>query len=239
MPAKFSLLAVVTVPFIPIALACGGDDGGGGIKVVDAGKTVDGAPAVDAPAPCTATPDYGMPSLGSNNQNAKNYPAMGSGSSATPHEIDLTAALNAEQPGDVLLLALFANYGAFKGGDIKTGTFTLMGEDMAFSTCGLCPLIATDVSQSGLTDWYYATAGSVTLTSVTGSLVGSLSNVTLKHVEKDAMGNPGDTVVNDGCTAKITQLNFNTVITMGSATSGDPIAREAAFQRLAISHRTY
>ena len=238
MAAKFSLLAVLAVPLVPVALACGGDDGGGGIKVVDANKTIDST-SVDAPAPCTATPDYGTLTPGSNAQQAKNYPATGSGSSATPHELDLTVALNQEMPGDVLLLALFAGYGGFTGGDIKTGTFQITGDDLAFSTCGVCPLIATDVTQSGLTDWYYATGGTVTLTQVTGALVGSLTNVTLKHVQKDAMGNPGDMAAADTCASKITSLNFNSVITMGSATAGDPIARQAALQRLVIPHRTY
>ena len=223
MPAKFSIFAVAAMPLIPIALACG-DDGGGKIKVPDA-KVFNDAPP-DAPTLCTAESSYPTPSFGSN-QFATNYPASGSGSSAQPHVISYGGALNADI--DALRLILFQGYGGFGSGDIRPGTYTITGADTKFSTCGICVLVQTNNMGQTFADWYAATSGTVTLTSTgtngTGTFSGSLSNVSLVHVGKDAMGLPADTTASN-CTSTIPTANFTATLMAGSATGkpSDPLA---------------
>jgi hypothetical protein len=207
MPAKFSILTLCALPIIPIALACGGDDDSGKITV----QPDSGMP--DAAVICTALPSYAGVATGSNTQFATNYPASGSGSSAQPHVQSYLGAMNADI--DALRLLLFGGFGGFGSGDIKPGTYQLTGDDAAFSTCGACVLVATDVTQNGQADWYMANSGSLTLTMAGGgsntTLSGSLSNVNLVHVGKDADGLPTDTTV-DSCVTSIPSASFTATL---------------------------
>jgi len=215
MPAKFSILAISALPIIPIALACGGDDTNNTIKIPDAPVMV------DAPVVCTATASYSAAGLpGRSTDYAANL--FGSGS---PHELTYVAALDNMSPRDVLFVDLYAGYGVFANGDIKTGTYTIGGDDSKYSTCGLCVLIAADVTSTAVTDWYMATAGSVTLTKVSISQLGSdgsahfegsLSNINLVHVMKASNGNPGDTTA-DNCVSSIPTAMMEGKMAVGSA----------------------
>src|SRR5262245_23824296 len=106
MPAKFSILAVSALPIIPIALACGGDDGKG-IKIPDA------PPMVDAPVICLAGSSYGAPGVPGNSTDYKQG-LFGSDSmgNPSPHEITYVAALDNASPRDVLFVDLYAGFGA-------------------------------------------------------------------------------------------------------------------------------
>jgi hypothetical protein len=203
MPAKFSILTICALPIIPIALACGGDDDSGKITVqADAN-------APDMAINCTALPSYAGIATGSGTQLATDVPASGTGSSAQPHVQSYLGAMNPDI--DALRLLLYAGFGGFGSGDIKPGTYPLTGDDTAFSTCGLCVLVGTDVTMSGQADWYMATGGSITLTMAGGgsntTLSGSLTNVSFAHVGKDADGLPTDSVV-DSCVTSIPSANF-------------------------------
>lgn len=216
MPAKFSIFTVAALPIIPIALACGGDDGDGGKIMVQPDS---GMP--DAAVICTAMPSYAGVAAGSNTQFATDYPASGSGSSARPHVQQYLGAMSADI--DALELLLFSGFGGFGSGDIKPGTYALTGDETKFSTCGACVLIGTDITQSGQADWYMATGGSLTLTMAGGgsgtTLSGSLSNVNFAHVGKDADGEPTDTVV-DNCVASIPSANFTATLKAPSMVTG-------------------
>ena len=206
MRSKLSTFTLVCLPM----LACGGDSK----THVDSGIHLADSPGLtDAPAACTGAASY-APTFGSGAQQAKNYPAAGSGSSATPHEETWLGALNADQ--DTLVIQLYQGFGGFGSGDVRTGTFPLTGADGVYSTCGACVFMATNVGSNSFADYYFATAGSLTLTSVTGTLSGSLSGVTLTHVGSDAQGNPSDTAVGD-CTSTIASASFSSPLVAGSA----------------------
>lgn len=115
----------------------------------------------------------------------------------------LTIVLDPGPPRDSFFLKLTSGRGVFAGG-LATGTFPITGSEASSSTCGVCVnLIADIVTGQGPSKFYFATAGSVTLTSHTPP-VGTLSNVQL--VEVSAGGLP----VNSGCTGSISAMSFGT-----------------------------
>jgi hypothetical protein len=217
MAAKLNVFGVCVGTVLPIAFACGGgDDGGGGIHVTNPDA------AIDAMEPCKGQTMY-TPAFGSDSQEATDYPATGSGEDATLHEVFFIGALDANTPGDYLYLDLYEMFGAFDGGDIKTGTFPITGDDAAYSTCGACVMLGAQVDADGnVDDWYFARSGILNLTSVTGRLTGSLQNVMLYRVKTDVDGNPSDDATFD-CETKIMSGSFDAPITVdsGSAAS-DP-----------------
>lgn len=218
MPAKFSILAISALPIIPIALACGGDDNNKTIKIPDAPVMV------DAPVVCTAAATY--PSPGAAVPGRSTDYAKGLFGSNSPHELTYVAALdNNSAARDVLFVDLYAGYGVFASGDITNGTFQIGGDDAKYSTCGLCVLIAADVTSTAVTDWYMATSGTVTLTKTSISqlgsdgsahFAGSLTNVNLVHVAKDSRGGPGDMTA-DNCVSAIPTTTMDGKMVVGSA----------------------
>jgi hypothetical protein len=166
---------------------------------------------------CTADPSYGA------------FTAAGTAkdTAGPPHTIEYALRLGVNSPFDALFVDLFAGSGAFSTGDIRTGTFSITGDDARPSTCGVCVLVVTDVVTSGssfvsFADYYAATSGTVTLTSVDihhiasdgfAHLTGSLS-VTLRHVGRDSQDQPTDTIV-DNCATFVTG-NFDAKLTAGT-----------------------
>jgi hypothetical protein len=208
MKVSFAIVAVV-----PLAFSCGGDDKPHMILGVD-------APGADAPEACKGQAMY-TPNFGSD-QGATNYPAMGSGSSATGHQLSFAGALDSGTPGDVLYIDLYQDYGAFTGSDIHTGQFTISGDETTYSTCGVCVTIGAPVASDGtVDDWYMATGGIVNLTTITGNLKGSLQNVNFRRVvTKPDNGLPGDTPEPGpagDCTSHISTASFDAPIVAGSA----------------------
>lgn len=172
------LLLVGLVGFLG---ACG-DDGGG--SAVDAPS---GADAYDT-ARCLIAGDYGA--LGALTGTTSQGPTT------------LTVVLDMGPPRDSFFIRLMAGRGAFAGG-LATGTFPLTGADAASATCGLCVNIIADiVAMQGPSKFYFATSGSVTLTS-TQPPIGSVSN--LSFVETGVNGD----VVPGGCTATIESMSFS------------------------------
>ena len=211
---KFSGLTLVCLPF----LACSASNNtnvDAHIRLIDGGKMDSGSGS----AVCSVAASYGTPNFGSNQQ-ATNYPAAGSGSAATIHQEEWDGLLN-ETPEVILDISLYEGYGAFETGDIETGTFPLTGSDGVSSTCGACVAIFGNLGSDSVGDFYTANAGTLTLTSVTGTIAGSISNVTLVHVGTDAMDNPTDTPV-DSCASSITSATFSSPLAAGSAVGKSP-----------------
>jgi hypothetical protein len=169
----FALLALVSV-------GCSDDPQ----QVID-------APAVDAAydtARCLITGHYGA--LGTKTGMATQGPTTS------------TIVLDGGPPRDSFFLKLNAGKGVFASG-LAAGTYPLAGADLDFSNCGLCVNIIADiVSMQGPTKFYFADAGTVTLTA-TQPPAGTLSNVTFKEVT--SAGAP----VAGGCVASITSMTFN------------------------------
>lgn len=133
---------------------------------------------------------------------AGHYGALGALTGTTSQgPTTLTITLDAGPPRDTLFLKLDSGKGVFTGG-LANGTYTLAGADLDFNNCGLCVnLIADIVAMQGPSKFYFATAGSVTLTS-TSPPEGTLSNV--RFAEVTLAGAP----VAGGCTASIDSLAF-------------------------------
>jgi hypothetical protein len=113
-----------------------------------------------------------------------------------------TIVLDPGPPRDSFFLKLNAGKGVFAGG-LQTGTFTLAGADLGFTTCGACINIVADISSTGPAKFYFATGGMLTLTS-TQPPAGSIAGVTFTEVTS------GGAVVPMGCTARIDSMSFTT-----------------------------
>ena len=161
------------------------------------------------------------PTFDANNLVVNNYPSMGSGSDATLHHMYFTGDLNTDTPPDQLYIDLWEKYGGFGSGDITTGSFSLTGEDAAFSTCGTCVYIANDVdADNGPAGYYFAQGGTLTLTSVTGRFTGSITNVTFVKVGIDADGFPTDEPAAGDCSSTIASATFDSAIGSGGSATG-------------------
>jgi hypothetical protein len=202
MTAKLDLLVAVSIPLAPL-LACGS----GSSKPVDSNIHPFDAPGSGSNHPCTASASYSMGS----NQQAINSPA----GTSTPHVEEWDGFLNNDSAPDQLTLVLIAQHTGFGTGDIKTGTYTLGSDDTKGpQTCGICAYIYTDLymqgSSSQPTDTYFATGGSIQLTSVgtngSGTLSGTVTNVTFDHVK---LSLDGSFVPADSCSTTVTGLAFS------------------------------
>jgi hypothetical protein len=152
---------------------------------------LDAAPGVDADqlTRCLIPADYGA--LGTRTGTANQTTAD-----------SLTIVLDPGPPKDDFFLHLIAGQGAFAGGALKTGTFSLTGADTNLATCGLCTsLIADIVAGQGPSKFYFTDAGTVTLTSV-NPIAGSAQN--LHFVEITGAGAP----VAGGCAATVASITF-------------------------------
>jgi hypothetical protein len=213
MPAKFSMFAVAAMPIIPIALACGGDDGGGGIKIPDAKVFMDAPPMPDAADICTATTDYASVTFaGSNSQSAR---TSGSGSQQS---MQYVGRLNGDPMPDILDIELYAGFTVFMGG-IAPKTVQITGAETNYKDCGACVLLLTDLHMQGSgvaeTDVYFAKSGTLTLTSTTTNFQGTLTNVAFRKVD---IAMDGTTTDKGSCNSQIGSASLNAPITMGMAT---------------------
>ena len=116
----------------------------------------------------------------------------------------LSVTLDPGPPGrDAFFIKLVMGKGVFASG-LATGTFNIAGVDAGYNTCGLCVHIIADiVSGSGPSKFYFADAGSVTLTS-TSPIAGTASNVWLTEVDI----NSGMKVAG-GCQGQVGSIAFS------------------------------
>jgi len=167
-----------------VILAACGDDGGAQVAI-------DAPISIDAPydtAKCLIAGFYG--DLGAKSG------SMAQGATTS------TIVLDPGPPRDSFFLKLNANKGVFAAG-LAPGTYTLAGADLSFTNCGACVNIVADISNTGPTKFYFATAGMLTLTA-TQPPAGSISHVTFTEVT--SAGTP----VASGCTARIDAMTFTT-----------------------------
>ncbi|MEZ4362077.1 MAG: hypothetical protein R3B48_17955 [Kofleriaceae bacterium] len=114
----------------------------------------------------------------------------------------LSITLDPGPPRDVFFFKLVSGAGVFAGG-LKAGTFSISGADGGFNTCGLCVnLIADIVAGQGPTKFYQATAGEVTLTSVTAPYTGSVKDLVFGEVTANGTPVPG-------CASAIASASFS------------------------------
>jgi hypothetical protein len=207
---------------------------GSGNKPVDAksGGGNDSGGSNGGSASCTASASYGAASIvadGSAYANSAAQIAADGSAGFVDANQGYYGNINADPQPDEFEIDLYEDLGAFMtgSGDITTGTFTLSGADLSYENCGLCLEIYTNLATDGSpTDLYFATGGMVDLTSVgtptgsdisTGTLSGSISNVTFAHWDGSADAAVGD------CNAMITSLSFTgTLGPVGDGFEGGP-----------------
>ena len=116
----------------------------------------------------------------------------------------LSVTLDPGPPGrDAFFIKLVTGKGVFAGG-LATGTFSIAGVDTNYNNCGLCVHIIADIiSGTGPSKFYFADAGSVTLTS-TSPIAGTASNIWLTEVDI-ASG----TKIPNGCQGQVGSIAFS------------------------------
>jgi hypothetical protein len=123
--------------------------------------------------------------------------------------------LAATVPGstDVVQLELWDQLGAFKGGAVHAGTFTISGEDAVPGTCGVCVRALGDKGDASAQE-FFATSGTVVVTEVGANgqpFSATVSNVTFEQVDS-ATRKP----VANGCTASLDRVKVSgTVVALG------------------------
>jgi hypothetical protein len=101
--------------------------------------------------------------------------------------------LSAMLPGgnDVVQVELWPERGAFRGGPVQPGTYTLSGDDLSFATCGVCLRALGDKGLPTERE-YFAIAGTVEVTAVGPTadapfvakiLEASFAEVDTRHIE--------------------------------------------------------
>ena len=123
-----------------------------------------------------------------------------------PVDLNYVDPLNGDPQPDVFTLVLVDGRGAFASGGIAPKTIQLGGVEAAYATCGGCVEIFSDVNAQGnFAAFYLASSGTLTITAVSPRLTGTLSTVTLVHLDDN------DVVV-DACTTRIDSLAFDVPI---------------------------
>jgi hypothetical protein len=118
-------------------------------------------------------------------------------------DIKYSDNLDAAAAPDVFKLLLFTGRGVFASG-YATGTYTIAGAETKYATCGACVEIFANVDASNnFAAFYMAQSGTLTITSITPRLTGTLSNADLLHLNDDDSVNP------DGCATHIDSLAFD------------------------------
>jgi len=231
MQAKFSIFTVAALPIIPIALACGGDDGGGKITVrADAAKQIDAAPVV-----CTAAASYTGVVAGSNTQFA------GSNGSGSDLQVYWAGRMDPTAMPDFIEIDLYNGVGPFSAG-ITPQTISLTGDEANYATCGACVLMFTDLHTVGsdveITDFYFPTAGTLMLTSTTDDFMGTVTGLQMQHMIVS-----GNMLVpaNDGCVTSVPSMTMNAVIEpQGSGSAwGKPAPSGKMSLKFKLPHRTF
>jgi len=197
-------------------LACGGDDGGHHITTPDSHLGSGSGSGSGSAAPCTATASYGAADFGSGSDQFAQTDGSGTTGSNAHTEV-WGAFLNQDTAPDEIQLELYAANGGF-GADIVAGTYQITGDDAQYKTCGICVRIFTDIdAQNNSVDDYFASAGTVTLSSVSGAnFAGTLANIKFDHVTiaSDFTSTPvGD------CTAMLTSGTMGTTLAVGSGSA--------------------
>ena len=120
-------------------------------------------------------------------------------------------------PMNIVQLELWPNLGAFTGGVVQTGTFTIAGNDASLATCGVCVRAVGDHGDADQT-LYFATAGTVEVAafgSAPSPLTATITNA--MFVQVDSTG----ATIASGCTTSIDHVAVSgTVVDIGNTGSG-------------------
>jgi hypothetical protein len=79
-------------------------------------------------------------------------------------------------------VTLVNGQGVFSAG-VETGTYPLQGNELAFDTCGACVGLWSRSDTAALAECYFATGGTLVLSSVEGRLTGSLEDASFAQID--------------------------------------------------------
>jgi hypothetical protein len=117
----------------------------------------------------------------------------------------VTVTLEAGTPRDTFFIRMVPGKGVF-GGGLMSGTYTISGVDTSYNDCGLCVHIIADVMAGQPPGkFYFADAGSVTLSSTTAPIMGSATNLHFSEIDINTGAK-----VSGGCQATIDSIMFAT-----------------------------
>ena len=214
----------LATPAMALIAACGSDSKK---NTPDALKIVDSPVAtVDAPPACNiSSPDFG--DVGTvTNALATYSPGMAAnGLPAAPY-IFFGTGLSAATPPDVVFVELYSGFAPFGTDAAPTaavpGTYPLTGDQLQYSSCGVCVTAAAKVVTGGNSGDFMATGGSLKISTngaaVDGTLAIELSNVTFEQVTFN-MG--VSTPVGNACNTKITKLVYSGMMKAPTAKPGN------------------
>ena len=219
------LLFVVT-PAMAFLAACGGSK-----KATPDAKLVltPDAPVVtiDAPPACEiSSPDFG--DKGAATMGGSEYsPGMAAnGNPAAPY-VFMFAPLTATATPDAVFVEFYSGFAPFGTEAAPTplvpGTYQLTGDQLQYSSCGVCVTASAKQTQSGNSGDFMATGGTVVVTAagtaVGGTLTLKLTNVTFEQVTFN-MGT--STPVANNCKTKLGNLTYTGTMEAVPAKPGNP-----------------
>lgn len=159
-----------------ILAACGG---GGHMTVGDDTVDVDAPPAASCALPGPEAASSGqVTALAAQRCNV-------SGSMGSSHWYRLLGSLPSGAM-DIIQLELWPNLGSFAGGAVHTGTFTIAGDDADYTKCGVCVRAVGKHGDTANQTLYFATAGTVTVTSfgdAPTAFTATIANATFEEVD--------------------------------------------------------
>jgi len=139
------------------------------------------------------------------------------GSMGTLEFYTVTSVLDGAALPDALQIELWDNYGAFAGGPVTTGTFTIAGAETAYDTCGVCVVLYGDADPAtgAVREFYLAESGTVQIESIAGNLTGSISGVSFRKLDP-MTGTP----IDDGCASAVGGASFDSMIVITDGGGG-------------------
>lgn len=184
-----------------------------GMASGDARPLLDALPMAAADNACGVASDHG--DLGTLSAFA-GAEAQGTTTSLTHWLEAPTPATASQATPDLVVIELWDGYGPFAGGVARAGTFTISGAETDYDTCGVCVLIAANVTATGASKLLFASAGTVTVTSV-GSTAGqttqaTLSNATFVEISLDQATGTYSPVAGSNCPSPITRTELRGTI---------------------------
>ncbi len=156
-------------------------------------------------------------------QTLTQIPLSGGG---TYYEENIAGRLTTATAPDAIYVYIASKSAHFPG-DITTGTFTLTSDDAQAATCSICVFLYADLNLAANpatpAATYIATSGTVILTSLadktsgTGTIAGSLSNVTFQQVTIDPTSQAS--TPDGSCSSSVSSLSFSAASTLSTYTN--------------------
>lgn len=138
------------------------------------------------------------------------------GSMGAAHWYRLAAPLPGSSTSYVQL-ELWDGLGAFTGGKVHTGTFTIAGADANRSTCGVCVRGIGDQGGSDATE-YFAISGTVNVTAV--GINGEPISAALSNISFVELDISSQKTVTDGCASALAAARIDGTVTQIGGSSG-------------------